>query len=201
MRKHTPKSTDDPADDAMEQDSAAPRDALPHEENEATHDVNAAAPGGSVEDELAELRGQLSSLNERHLRLAAEFDNYRKRTDRERQELEARSQARLASVLLDAVDDMKRVAALDGDSASTESLLEGFRLVERKLDQALSSAGLERIEAEGQRFDPEIMEALMTVPAESEAEEDVVADVLQPGYRFGGHLLRPARVRVKKLDG
>lgn len=154
-----------------------------------------------LEAELEELRRELTGLNDRHLRLAAEFDNYRKRTDRERRDLATRSQAELVTALLDVVDDMERVGATDPESMSVESLLEGFRLVERKLDRALSAAGLERIEAEGERFDPETMEALMTVPAEHESEEDEVADVLQPGYRFGDHLLRPARVRVKKLDG
>jgi molecular chaperone GrpE len=82
-----------------------------------------------------------------------------------------------------------------------ESLLHGFELVERKLRTALESAGLERIAAEAAVFDPSVMEALMTVPTDDPAADDHVADVFQPGYRYQGVLLRPARVRVKKFEG
>jgi molecular chaperone GrpE len=81
-----------------------------------------------------------------------------------------------------------------------ESLVHGVELVERKLRQTLESAGLERIAAEDAVFDPSTMEALMTVPTDSPEEDDHVADVFQPGYRYQGVLLRPARVRVKKYE-
>jgi molecular chaperone GrpE len=79
-------------------------------------------------------------------------------------------------------------------------VIEGVRLVERKLLRALEEAGLEPVEAAGTPFDPEVHEALMTVPAEEPEEDDMVADVFQEGYRFKGVLLRPARVRVKKFE-
>jgi molecular chaperone GrpE len=77
-------------------------------------------------------------------------------------------------------------------------VVEGVKLVERKLRQALAAAGLETVEADGARFDPNTMEAVAMVAAESAAEDDVVSDVFQRGYTFRGALLRPARVRVKK---
>jgi molecular chaperone GrpE len=147
-----------------------------------------------VVTEVGELRAELEALNDRHLRLAAEFDNYRKRNERERQTLAVRLQSDLVASLLDVLDDLRRV---EGEtSATSEALLEGVRLVEKKFGSILESAGLEPIETEGKPFDPAVMEALMTVPTEDPAQDGVVADVLQPGYLFRDVLLRPARVRV-----
>ena len=86
-------------------------------------------------------------------------------------------------------------------SRTAPAVIEGVQLVERKLLRALSSAGLEEVEAEDQRFDPASMEALMTVEAESPAQDETVAAVFQKGYRFKGQLLRPARVQVRKYNG
>lgn len=156
------------------------------------------ATGGSAE--LEELRGELDALNDRHLRLAAEFDNYRKRNERDRHTLAARLQVDLVRPMLEVLDDLERVIETGG-AAGSESLTDGVRLVEKKLRGTLESAGLEPLDAEGQPFDPAVMEALMTVPTADPAQDDQVADVFQKGYRFGGTLVRPARVRVLKYDG
>lgn len=159
------------------------------------------AEASEISEDLAQARAEVGALNDRHLRLAAEFDNYRKRTERERAETWTRSQADLAMNLLDTLDDLQRVAHLDPSGASVESLLEGVQLVERKLQRALEAAGLEEVDAEGRPFDPASMEGLMTVEADSPDQDDEVAGVLQKGYRFKGHLLRPARVQVRKYHG
>ena len=157
---------------------------------------DAAEPGGM---EVEELRAELDTLSDRHLRLAAEFDNYRKRNDRDRQSLATRLQADWVRPLLDVLDDLERVvaSASDGDGAS---LAEGARLVEKKFRAVLESAGLESLEAKGKPFDPEVMEALMTLPTDDPEEDERVADVFQKGYLFSGTLVRPARVRVLKYD-
>lgn len=151
-------------------------------------------------DELEALRSELSSLNDRHLRLAAEFDNFRKRNARERSELTSRSQAELVGFLLEVVDDLERVTRQEGVAATVESIMEGIELVERKFLRALENAGLESIEPVGELFDPNSMEALMTVPTGDPDEENTVADVFQKGYRFQDILIRPARVRVKQYE-
>ena len=151
----------------------------------------------ALEEELEALRRDLKDASDRHLRLAAEFDNYRKRVDRERSEVWARSQADLAAKLLDVVDDLERVAH-HGDTSNAAALLQGVELVEKKLRTVLNAAGLEEIDAANASFDPNSMEAVAMVPAESPEDDDVVSDVFQRGYRFKGQLLRPARVRVKK---
>jgi molecular chaperone GrpE len=145
---------------------------------------------------LGALQRELAAAAERTLRLAADFDNYRKRSERERAETWTRAQADLAGRLLDTLDDLERV--VQHADPSQGSLLEGVQLVERKLRQALGAAGLEAVEADGAEFDPNIMEAVAMVSAESREEDDRVSDVFQRGYTFKGTLLRPARVRVKK---
>ena len=157
------------------------------------------AANGAVGEEVEQLRGELNALNDRHLRLAAEFDNYRKRNQREREALAARLQGDLISSLLEVLDDLERVAASAAD-ATVESVIEGARLVEKKFTGVLEAAGLEPLDAEGKRFDPEVMEALMTVPTDDRSRDDHVADVFQRGYRFQDRLVRPARVRVLKYD-
>lgn len=148
----------------------------------------------AVNSQVSELRDELDSLNDRHLRLAAEFDNYRKRNERDRRELAGRLRAELIASLLDVLDDLERVR--ESDAPTTESLLDGIGLVEKKFRTALESVGLEPVEAQGEPFDPEFMEALMTVPTSDPAQAGRVADVFQTGYRLGNTLVRPARVRV-----
>lgn len=155
--------------------------------------------GDDVGAEVDELRSELETLNDQHLRLAAEFNNYRKRNERERTALATRLQAGLVESLLDVLDDLERVAG-SGEDAGAESVLEGVRLVEKKFVSVLEAAGLESIEVEGEPFDPEIMEALMTVPTEDAELDHRVADVFQRGYRFRDTLVRPARVRVWQYD-
>jgi molecular chaperone GrpE len=149
---------------------------------------------------LEHLRSEIETLTDRHLRLAAEFDNYRRRVERERAEYRVRAQADLVLPLLDLLDDLQRVAGLDSDRSTVASILEGVQLIEKKFRHTLESAGLEPIDAEGEFFDPATMEALMTVPAERPEDDEMVADVFQRGYRFKETLIRPARVRVKKYD-
>lgn len=155
--------------------------------------------GNGVESEVEELRGELETLNDQHLRLAAEFNNYRRRNERERSALATRLQADLVASLLDVLDDLQRVA--DSESGvKAESVLEGVRLVEKKFVSVLEAAGLEPIDAEGEPFDPEIMEALMSVPTDDPDKDHRVADVFQRGYRFRDTMVRPARVRVWQHD-
>jgi molecular chaperone GrpE len=152
------------------------------------------------QERLRDLETQLAASKDRYLRLAAEFDNYRKRVVRDQTDNLARAQAALVIKLVEVLDDLDRVAH-HSESAGKDTLLEGVDLVERKYRQVLESAGLERVDADGQSFDPATMEALTTVPTDNPDEDYHVGDVFQPGYRFQGILLRPARVVVKKFEG
>jgi molecular chaperone GrpE len=153
-----------------------------------------------VEAEVEELRTELTELRDRHLRLAAEFDNYRKRNERDRQMLVTRLQVDLVASLLEVIDDLERVAE-SGANTTPDAVIDGIRLVEKKFRSVLSAAGLGAIDAEGELFDPAVMEAMMLVPTDDPDQDDCVADVFQRGYRFGDVLVRPARVRVLKYEG
>lgn len=144
------------------------------------------------------LRIERDQARDRHLRLAADFDNYRKRTeDRLRQRWD-RAQADLVSRMLEPLDDLLRVTALEPESASVEAIVEGVDLVERKFFRVLEEAGIEIVDPAGEAFDPNTMEAMMRVPADSEEDDDIVERVFQRGYTFKGLLVRPARVSVYK---
>ncbi len=139
---------------------------------------------------------EVAELTDRYLRLAADYDNFRKRAARERGDLQTRAQADLTRRLLEVLDDLGRVAHLDPGTSATD-VIAGVELVERKLLRELVSAGLEPVAAPDVPFDPECHEAISTIPAASEAEDHTVAAVFQVGYRFNGTLLRPARVQVR----
>jgi molecular chaperone GrpE len=155
-----------------------------------------------------ELEKQVSSLEERAAllererdertddlkRVAAEFDNYRKRVARDQQSLAARAHERLVKELLPVLDDLER--ALEAASAHQEAKLEdGVRLVHRELQEALAKEGLEEIETNG-HFDPHVHEALLSQP--SDKDDGAILEVLQKGYLLGDRVLRPARVVVSQ---
>ena len=144
---------------------------------------------------------ELAEQREKYLRLAAEYDNYRKRSSRERSEAEARGQANLIKQLLDPLDDLSRFAHVDPTTVDPATITQGADMVERKLHKVLASLGLEAIDPVNQLFDPSVHEAVTTEPAQSADEDHVVSRVFQVGYRHNGQLLRPARVVVKQWNG
>jgi molecular chaperone GrpE len=153
---------------------------------------------GAMDAELVALREEFEGLNDRHLRLAAEFNNYRRRVENERTELWSRAQADLVSRFLDVLDDLQRVAGLDLTNATVEAIMEGIDLVDRKFVRVLGDVGVSVMDPSGEQFSPETMEAMMRVPAESEEEDGTVDQVFQKGYTLGGQLVRPARVSVRQ---
>jgi len=146
------------------------------------------------------LENDLSELKDRHLRLAAEFDNYRKRSARERAELADRAQASFVAKLLDVLDDLDRLVASD-PATPLPALREGLSAVDRKLWKELQDAGVERIDPVGTPFDPALHEAVSTTPALEPSQDQTVSATFQPGYRFKGALVRPARVQVYSDQG
>ena len=140
----------------------------------------------------------VAAEREKYLRLAAEFDNYRKRSIRERQEAGSRAQTEVVQGLIEVLDDIMRFAHLDPATVDSTTVVQGVAMVERKIMKTLSGHGLELIEPMGRPFDPAFHEAVATEPATSEAEDHLVARVYQPGYLFRGQLVRPARVVVKQ---
>jgi molecular chaperone GrpE len=148
--------------------------------------------GPEPEDRLGALQAERDELFDRLQRLAAEFDNYRKRSAREQAEQATRANERLVKELLPVLDDLGRAleAAADHEEAKLE---EGVRLVHRSLGALLERQGLAEIATDG-KFDPHVHEALLSQP--SELPEGDVLQVIQKGYSLGDRVLRPARVVV-----
>jgi molecular chaperone GrpE len=158
-------------------------------------------PAELIEEAVRRLERENDELRDRYVRLAAEYDNFRKRALRERDELTSRAQAGLAGRLLDVLDDLERLLGGDHANAPAQSFLTGMELVGRKLWKELETAGLERLDPQGQPFDPSIHEAVAALPATDPALDHTVSATFQPGYRFKGALLRPARVQVYTDQG
>lgn len=150
-------------------------------------------PGEAVP--AAEVAGTIAALEDRYLRLAAEYENYRKRTHREKLESFDRGAASLVSRLLDVLDDVDRLAASDA-ATSPEAFRGAFELTQKKLRKELESAGLERLDPVGEMFNPEEQEAVAVAAPESPEQDHTVKATFQTGYRFKGIVVRPARVQV-----
>jgi molecular chaperone GrpE len=152
------------------------------------------APPADLQKRVEELERERDEYLDNLKRVAADFENYRKRAARDQQSLVTRAHERLVKELLPVLDDLERAlqAAEEHEEAKLE---EGVELVARSLRDALEREGLVEIETDG-RFDPHVHEALLSQP--SEEEEGAVIEVLQKGYRLGDRVLRPARVVVSQ---
>ncbi|NNE44566.1 MAG: nucleotide exchange factor GrpE [Gemmatimonadetes bacterium] len=149
-----------------------------------------------LEAELEKSRAETAEAADRALRTLAEFDNFRKRTARERQDAQGAGAAAVLLDLLATADDFERALANVPDDAP-EAFVEGVRMVARGVDEMLERHGVTRLVTEGEAFDPEIHEALSSVPTE-DAEPNTVMQEIQAGYRRGDRILRPAKVIVAK---
>jgi len=157
-------------------------------------------PAELSEEAVKRLEDELAELRDRHVRLAAEYDNFRKRAAKERLELTDRAQAALAGKLLDVLDDLDRVES-GGQLSENDVVQQALILIERKLRKELEAAGLERLDPVGMPFDPSLHEAVSVVPAPDPSKDHTVSATFQAGYRFKGSLLRPARVQVFSSEG
>lgn len=159
-------------------------------------------PGSATSEVPADgARRELEEQREKYLRLAAEYDNFRRRSAKERQEAAARGQAELVKQLVDALDDLSRFAHVDPASTDSTTIVQGVDMVEKKMHKTLQAAGLQVLNPVDQPFDPSLHEAVSTEPAASASEDHLVARVFQAGYLFQGQLLRPARVVVRQWNG
>ncbi len=154
----------------------------------------AAPDAAALAEQLAALKADKEELWKTLIRRQADFENYRKRLERERHEAGRDAVARLIEGLLPVLDAFERALAAHDDPAY-EDYRKGFELIYRQLGDALARQGVERIAAEGKRFDPHVHQAIERVETD-EHEDGAVIAVLQPGYRLRDTVLRPAAVRV-----
>lgn len=173
---------------------------LPLADAEVAEVAGAAPPAEPADSAVHRLTEQLAEANDRYLRLAADFDNFRRRVAKERIELADRAQAAFVIRLLDVLDDLDRLAATD-PASPVATLRQAVEMVDRKLRKELEQAGLERLDPVGQKFDPAMAEAVSVLPPPAADQDHSVSATFQVGYRFKGALVRPARVQVYSSEG
>ena len=144
---------------------------------------------------IADLEQQVADANEARLRALAEFQNYRRRTDEERESLKGFLLTGVMESLLPIVDNFGRAVESMNASSDIDKLRDGISGIHRQLATLLEKNGVEQIEADGAAFNPNLHNAVMRVE-DSGAPADTVVEVLQPGYKIGGRVLRPALVKV-----
>ena len=140
---------------------------------------------------------EIAKLKDRLLRMAADFDNYRKRSRRDLEEAEKRVQENLVRSLLPTFDNLERAVVHAGSASDVKALADGIKLVMRQFQETLGGLGIERVQTVGKAFDPAEHEAVQHVVS-TEVPPGAVVTELQPGYRWQGRLMRPALVVVSK---
>lgn len=184
------KQTGPPAQQVPEADGAA----APSAEDRAVQQVEQ-----DIEALLDESRREASEYLQLAQRTQADFENYRKRVSAQAAEAQVRGKAKIATELLPVLDNLERAIEAIGQGADL-SLAEGVKLVHADLVGVLGRAGVESYEPLGERFDPNLHEAVMTKP-DSASAPDTVVEVMEKGYRLGEDVLRPARVVVAAGNG
>jgi molecular chaperone GrpE len=149
-------------------------------------------------DRFQELENQLKEANDRYLRLVAEFDNFRKRTAKEKMEMAKTAGEDIVKALLDVVDDSERAAKQMETSEDLTLIKEGISLVFNKLKSILQSRGLKAMESKDQEFDTELHEAITEIPAPTEEMKGKVLDEVIKGYYWNDKIIRHAKVVVGK---
>ncbi len=150
------------------------------------------------DDKMQQLENQVKEANDKYLRLVAEFDNFRKRNAKERNELIKSAGEDIIKSLLDVVDDSERAAKQLETSEDLTLIKEGINLVFNKLKSTLQNKGLKAMESKEQDFDTELHEAITEIPAPSEDLKGKVIDEVQKGYYLNDKIIRHAKVVVGK---
>jgi molecular chaperone GrpE len=156
-------------------------------------------PADNIAEELSteeKLAAELAEAKDKYIRLSAEFDNYRKRTSKERVELIQSAGKDVISKLLPTLDDFDRALTAMETATDVESVKTGMDIVNNKFRQSLSQLGLKEMEATGQAFDPELQEAITAIPAPTAELKNKVVDVIEKGYYLGDKVIRHAKVVI-----
>jgi molecular chaperone GrpE len=150
------------------------------------------------EDEIEKLRTEIGSLKDKYLRQVAEFDNFRKRTAKERMELIQTAGRDVIISLLEVMDDCERAEKQIANNQELSATKEGLQLVFQKLRNTLQAKGLKAMESTGQEFNPDMHEAITEIPAPSEELKGKVIDEIEKGYYLNDKIIRFAKVVVGK---
>ena len=164
-------------------------------ETDSTNEETASTTASATEVAPSELQRQRDDFYDRLLRKTAEFDNYRKRTERDRQAVTEAAAANIIQELLPLVDDLERALKVEATSEGAEAYRRGVELIHKQLSEILRKRGVRAIEAVGADFDPHYHQAVSYEPAEGRREGEVIEE-FRRGYMLGDRLLRPSMVKV-----
>ncbi len=157
----------------------------------------AAAKDGEKETVEADTQPDpLEEANNKYLRLAAEYDNFKKRTQKEKIQIYTDAAADVIEAMLPFLDNLERASAVEAESEDAKKILEGIILMQRQFEDALKSLGVEPIKAVGEKFDPNLHNAVMHVDDESVEGEDIVAEEFIKGYKYKDKVVRHSTVKV-----
>ena len=150
----------------------------------------------SLKEQISDLNNLVKEEQNKFLRLFAEFENYKRRTSKERLDLYKTASQELMTALLPIIDDMHRASG-EFNKSDDKSIVEGFSLIKNKFNEVLKSQGLTQIEVKkGDDFDSEIHEAITQIPAESNKMKGKIVDVTENGYKLGDKIIRYPKVVV-----
>lgn len=183
-----------PAEDEAEDEAGSDEPASDEADDDLIAEAEAIVEEASAADELQAAQAQAQDWQDRYLRLHAEWDTYRRRTQEQRAEEKARATEKLMEELLPVLDDFERTVAY-ADENGENGLLDGVKAVQAKLVGALTKGGLVVIDPAGEPYDALEAQAVQMVP-DDEAFDETVKDVYQKGYKMGKKVLRPAMVTV-----
>jgi molecular chaperone GrpE len=167
----------------------------PSDDQESRQTVAAGETPSDMQKELETLKQERDGLYDRLLRKQAEFDNYKKRMDRDKSDFMQFASADLIKELLNALDSFELALKNAATKPDAQNMLRGFELIYKQIQDTLTRFGLKPIEAKGRTFDPHFHQAVSSQPTD-EAEENTVLEEMRKGYLLNGRLLRPAMVSV-----
>ena len=169
---------------------------MSNEENKSPEDTNLEEV--TKEEAKPELddAAKLAELNDKYIRLYSEFDNFRKRTIKERIEIIRSAGEDVFKLILPLIDDLERALRANENASDVKAVNEGVKLIHQKISTALSSNGLEEMKALGTEFNPDLHEAITNVPAATEELKGKVVEVIEKGYLLNGKVIRYAKVVV-----
>ncbi|MBM6671041.1 nucleotide exchange factor GrpE [Phocaeicola coprophilus] len=161
-----------------------------------TEESKELSPEEKLQQSLDEAEKRIAEIQDKYLRLSAEFDNYRKRTIKEKSEIIKNAAEKTITAILPVLDDMERAIANMQKSEDAKAWLEGVELINNKFLKILSQEGLNKIETEGADFDTDYHEAIAMIPAPNEEQKGKVLDCVQTGYKLNDKVIRHAKVAV-----
>jgi molecular chaperone GrpE len=164
--------------------------------NEEPKEGSAADEGNEENSPINELQAKLDELQDKYLRTVAEFDNYKKRTLKEKTELILNGGEKTVTAILPVLDDMERAVSNADKANDIKALEEGWELIYKKLQQTLETLGIKKIETEGEDFDVDYHEAVAMVPGMGDDKKGKVIDCMQTGYTLNDKVIRHAKVAV-----